>query len=874
MSQATSHLSEGSSNEKKRVNLAAGIVAAGQKLVGVAKAMELVGFSQQEIKTLKLYQQVRRRAQKLCVVEKKNTPPLAVVVPPIPPAASEASSLTSNSPPAFNLEVTVVTVRGNLDLLANAAVPDPPYPTTPQQQSPKKLLRASKQLQDFNAKMAEGKERNKKALKVVTKLIEENNQLDSTNPAKKTINSIVNETNTRFHSTINAKTAGRYVRLGMIGQSPLKKGPVGTFPKPVYAALMGAYTTYLKLEQAHSKKQSGIKEMAKLVNAILNSAGYGRTRDDLVRKLRKDTANHFSVSKANVTEARRVLWTTSYNLNVWFTTFKELCIDLGFAREKLPNERNVVGELVFPEDQLRRIINVDETDGSIDDTTGQRGGRPSMTFIAPDVAGGATSVNKSGYSSTIICGSNAAGEPVPPHFQLKTMAQTNDREKLSVDWFCSTKNIIAQFGHSERKSLPCTFGMNEKAGMNDIELGKYINNSILPLYPDIEDTPSRWVILKVDSGPGRTNIDMLANLRVLGLYLVPGVPNTTSQTQETDQNYGPFKGSFRSNIRLLSQSRFEKGMTLQVSDIPLLVFGGKCLRTGVELEDSFTKAFSIEANLSCWMKCGAVPLTRQPLLSNLVRREVPVGDAAAIVADELEDPRISLLKRLEAMNRFYCDILLSHGFNSNGLRLDAPKRVTYVGVTDPNSQQRVKAIKEAKTAGQMFYATGGQHINSDEFFKARELKKREPQIKAMEDLKQKKIAYCYKQVAAVRLIKQKGELTWDREKLFTVKDIEILLKWKKVKPSSKRKRDLIEAYCDAPKPKIQATWCRSEEAALQRLKSEVLSLKETAVGIATSQMARAVTNNLSNLDPESIAALKLAIGSLDQIGEEEGPNVI
>jgi hypothetical protein len=187
----------------------------------------------------------------------------------------------------------------------------------------------------------------------------------------------------------------------------------------------------------------------------------------------------------------------------------------------------------------------------------------------------------------------------------------------------------------------------------------------------------------------------------------------------------------------------------------------------------------------------------------------------------------------------------------------------------------VKAIREAKTAGQMFYATGGRHINSDEFFKARELKMREPQIKAMEDLKQKKIAYCDTQVAAVRLIKQKGELTWDREKLFTVKDIDTLLKWKKVKPNSKRKKDLIEAYCDAPKPKMQATWCRMEEAALQRLKNEVLSLKETAVGVATNQMARAVTNNLSNLDSDSIAALRLAIGNLDQEQrEEEGPNVI
>ncbi len=38
-------------------------------------------------------------------------------------------------------------------------------------------------------------------------------------------------------------------------------------------------------------------------------------------------------------------------------------------------------------------------------------------------------------------------------------------------------------------------------------------------------------------------------------------------------------------------------------------------------------------------------------------------------------------------------------------------------------QEFIQAIKEAKTAGQLFFATGGRHINTDEFFKAKELKR-------------------------------------------------------------------------------------------------------------------------------------------------------
>jgi hypothetical protein len=167
----------------------------------------------------------------------------------------------------------------------------------------------------------------------------------------------------------------------------------------------------------------------------------------------------------------------------------------------------------------------------------------------------------------------------------------------------STKNVWSQFGHDARRSLPVTFGMNEKAGMNAVELDKYITNSILPLFPDIADMEGKRVILKIDSGPGCMNVEMLAKLRVQGLYLVPGVPNTTGQTQETDQNYGPFKSTYRDNICCLSQAHFERQFSLKVTHLPLLVFGGECPLTGVLLKDAFSSAFSIHSNLSCWCKC-------------------------------------------------------------------------------------------------------------------------------------------------------------------------------------------------------------------------------------------------------------------------------
>ena len=49
---------------------------------------------------------------------------------------------------------------------------------------------------------------------------------------------------------------------------------------------------------------------------------------------------------------------------------------------------------------------------------------------------------------------------------------------------------------------------------------------------------------KIDSGQGCVNSSMLAQLRIRGFYLIPGVPNTTHVTRAADRNYGLFKSVY------------------------------------------------------------------------------------------------------------------------------------------------------------------------------------------------------------------------------------------------------------------------------------------------------------------------------------------
>jgi hypothetical protein len=416
--------------------------------------------------------------------------------------------------------------------------------------------------------------------------------------------------------------------------------------------------------------------------------------------------------------------------------------------------------------------------------------------------------------------------------------------------------------------------MNEKAGMNSIELQKYIDNAILPLYPDMANTPGKRVLLKVDSGPGRNNIEMLADLRLQGCYLVAGVPNTTAVTQETDQNYGPFKLAYRKNIGRLSQARFDRDLAVNITTLPLLVFGGVCEKTGVELTNAFQEAFSHDSNRAVWAKCGAVPLTRIALKSNKVRHEVPV--LAALEHQEgltitNDSPEIQKLRDLEALNHFYCGILTSNGFAGSKLQLDAPKRKFVAAVSKPNSVERQEAMKKASSAGATFQATGGGHLNSDDFFKAAESKARDAKIKAMEDLKKEREKYCKGQWAALRLIRSKGELTEDTENNFTIAECKHLCKWKNVKPNGTKKRDLVEAYRSTPKPRTIAQWKPSEQAALDALKSTDIPLEATALGAAAKRMVRNLQNSLGNLDNSSLIELE---SILHAHKERNNPNAL
>ncbi len=172
-----------------------------------------------------------------------------------------------------------------------------------------------------------------------------------------------------------------------------------------------------------------------------------------------------------------------------------------------------------------------------------------------------------------------------------------------------------------------TVTRNERGGTDSRVLSQVLRRFITTLFPISADQPGRRVLLKIDGGPGRLDIQSLAELRVLGCYLFPGVQNTMHITQETDQNYGQFKSLLRKHIQLLLNEQYAEYKHYQQENLPSdppnlnqshygILLGGRSAEEEKGLQaipPTFNISFSKEKNLHSWEICGACPLTRAPL---------------------------------------------------------------------------------------------------------------------------------------------------------------------------------------------------------------------------------------------------------------------
>ena len=77
----------------------------------------------------------------------------------------------------------------------------------------------------------------------------------------------------------------------------------------------------------------------------------------------------------------------------------------------------------------------------------------------------------------------------------------------------------------------------------------------MQLFPDASDVAGYRLMVKADFGTGRGDATTCAGMKLNGVHLFPGLPNSTEGTQEMDKLYAAAKGGFYSNRDRLFDAR-------------------------------------------------------------------------------------------------------------------------------------------------------------------------------------------------------------------------------------------------------------------------------------------------------------------------------
>ncbi len=285
---------------------------------------------------------------------------------------------------------------------------------------------------------------------------------------------------------ISERTIQQAVKDDRAGLSPLKQGrPTTLFSDETFKHLTNAFESFVKIQQLNGMggKLTSSKLMKLLKECTKPVVGCDCT--SLLLRLLKAASIDLKRGRSNNAEERRVQWTTYSNLKSWFDNWERDLVDLGFAY------KDDDGKVIIPPEQLARIMNIDETALIMDASTSQRGGRPEATFYYGGLPNLGNQSIKNSLSTTMITGSTAAGEAIPPHFQFSTAAQSDDTQKFRYETLRFMKDVKGQWGHKEETSYLPSIGMNEKGGMNDEEFLKYFETNLTKLYPDAADMPGK-----------------------------------------------------------------------------------------------------------------------------------------------------------------------------------------------------------------------------------------------------------------------------------------------------------------------------------------------------------------------------------------------
>ena len=262
-------------------------------------------------------------------------------------------------------------------------------------------------------------QRYSKAFKEATILMSSARKKDS---SKQTADQVLQQLNEAHNligtaKTLSRSTVYRAVSNGLIGKSPMKKGPQTKIP----SALLEVVAVHAEVCQVGDEGELRGREIKRLIGAsVLGTKFENNFKVQSVwRKVRREFPEKLQAgAKVSVDDAR-AQWTTENNLQQWFDDAKRHLIETGLvinSEVRDTSTGNLISELDFRSDEVRRrIINMDETHHDLS-VTGDRGGPRSVVYHNPKLQRGCRRGVKASRHVTGVYATNASGETLPPMY--------------------------------------------------------------------------------------------------------------------------------------------------------------------------------------------------------------------------------------------------------------------------------------------------------------------------------------------------------------------------------------------------------------------------------------------------------------------------
>jgi hypothetical protein len=209
---------------------------------------------------------------------------------------------------------------------------------------------------------------------------------------------------------------------------------------------------------------------------------------------------------------------------------------------------------------------------------------------------------------------------------------------------------------------------------------------------------------------------------------------------------------------------------------------------------------------------------------------------------------------MQSLNNVSVTWLNTRGFNGDQLRafVDVKHTSVKAKLTVPHSRERIQALKNAKSHGDIFLVTGGGHCASDDFFIKNRLKVKEREVSRLKIEKKDKVEKETREAEAMKILQE--EIPVDKLKKG---QLEVLLIWhgisKKDHPKGNTTKQAMWGRIkesNVPPPSFQK-WTEQDETLLNALKNENIDVSETALGRAETTLKLQIDASFQKMDKES-----------------------